>query len=124
MPTRSFTLAGRAPIDQSFPGESSLVTWTGLLNGDDGTPVQLGAYSDRSVQFGGTFGAGGTIVLEGSNDGTTYFTLTDPQGSAISKGSASLEGVVEPTRYVRPRVTAGDGTTNLACYLFLSGGVR
>ncbi len=121
MPTRSLSITGRRPIDLAFPGESSLVSWTGLLNGDDGEPVQLGAYSDRSVQFVGTFGAGGTIVFEGSNDGTNYVTLTDPQGSAISKGAASLEGIVEPTRYVRPRVTAGDGTTNLQCHLFLCG---
>jgi hypothetical protein len=121
MPTRSSNIAGRRLIDASFPGESALVSWTGLLNGDDGSSLEYGAYTDRSVQFVGTFGAGGTIVLEGSNDGTTWVTLTDPQGNAISKTSASIEAISEATRYVRPRVTAGDGTTNLAAHLFLRG---
>lgn len=121
MPTRSSTISGRQPIDNAFPGESCVVSWTGLLNGDDGAPIQLGAYSDRSVQFTGTFGVGGTIVLEGSNDGTNYVVLTDPQGNGISKTSASIEAVSEPSRYVRPRVTAGDGTTALQCHLFLAG---
>ena len=121
MPTRAATINGRRPIDQAFPGESSLISWTGLLNGDDGAPIQFGAFTDRSIQFVGTFGAGGTIVLEGSNDGVNYVVLTDPQGNNISKTSASIEAISEATRYVRPRVTAGDGTTSLAAHLFMRG---
>lgn len=121
MPTRAATISGRRPIDDAFPGESSLIAWTGLLNGDDGAPIQFGAFTDRSIQFVGTFGTGGTVVLEGSNDGVNYVTLTDPQGNNISKTSASIEAISEATRYVRPRVTAGDGTTNLAAHLFLRG---
>lgn len=121
MATRASSISGRRPVDQSFPGESSLVSWTGLLNGDDGSPVQFGAFTDRSIQFVGTFGTGGTIVLEGSNDGVNYVALTDPQGNSISKTSASIEAISEATRYVRPRVTAGDGTTNLAAHLFMRG---
>lgn len=121
MPTRAASISGRKPIDTAFPGESSLIEWTGLLNGDDGVPIQFGAFTDRSIQFVGTFGTGGTIVLEGSNDGVNYVTLTDPQANAISKTSASIEAISEATRYVRPRVTAGDGSTNLAAYLFLRG---
>lgn len=97
-----------------------IVSWVGLLNGDDGSPIAMAGSPDRSVQVLGTFGTGGTIVFEGSNDGgTTYFTLTDPQGNAISKTAAAGEQVVELTGLVRPRVTAGDGTTNLKCYLLL-----
>lgn len=121
MPTRASTIAGRRPIDVSFSGESALVTWSGLLNGDDGAALEYGAFTDRSIQFVGTFGTGGTIVLEGSNDGTNWVSLTDPQGNAISKTSASIEAISEATRYVRPRVTAGDGTTSLTALLFLRG---
>lgn len=121
MTTQAFTISGRRPLDNAFPGESSVVAWVGLANGDDGDPVQLGAFSDRSVQFSGTFGSGGTVVLEGSNDGVNYVVLTDPQGNSISKTSASLEAVAESTRYVRPRVTAGDGTTSINVHMFLRG---
>ena len=47
-------------------------------------------------------------------DGTNWQTLTDPQGNVISKTSASIEAITEATRFVRPRVSAGDGTTSLA----------
>ncbi|MCC7122274.1 MAG: hypothetical protein IT493_12020 [Gammaproteobacteria bacterium] len=99
-------------------GNGVLIAWMGLLNGDDGRPISLGDFADFCIQFAGTFGAGGTIVFEGSNDGVSYFTLNDAQAAAISKTAAALEQVVEFPRYVRPRVTAGDGTTNLACHLY------
>lgn len=119
MPTITPTIAGRKPVDSSFPGESSVFTWTPLANGDDGAPLEYGSFADRSIQFAGTFGAGGTVVLEGSNDGVNYVVLTDPQGNAITKTSASIEAVTEATRYVRPRVTGGDGTTAISAHLFL-----
>jgi hypothetical protein len=71
------------------------------------------------VQFAGTLSVGGTIVLEGSNDGVTYYTLTDPQGNAISKTALGIEAVQEVVRFVRPRVTAGDGSTDLKAYLLI-----
>ena len=94
-------------------------TWTGLLNGDSGDPILMPGSSVRSIQFSGTFGAGGTIVLQGSNDNSNWFTLTDFQGNAISKTSAALENVEELTLYVRPNVTAGDGTTSLTAVMLL-----
>ena len=90
-----------------------LAIWTGLLNGDSGVPLILGIYGDVSVQISGTFGTLGSVTLEGSNDGTNYVALTDPQGNAITKTAASIEQFLERTRYIRPNVTAGDGTTSL-----------
>lgn len=90
-----------------------LVTWTGLLNGDQGLPVESVDFADRTAQFSGTFGAGGSITLEGSNDNVSYVALTDPQGNAITKTTAALEVIEEGPRYARPNVTAGDGTTSL-----------
>lgn len=106
-----------ATINPSFErnGDHSVVffTFETLTNGDDGAPIEWHEWADRSIQVLGTFGSGGTIVWEGSNDGTNYVTLTDPQGNALSFTSASLEQVSEITRFARPRVTAGDGTTDL-----------
>lgn len=99
-----------------------LVAWSGLLNGDDGDKFEVGDFADYCVQVGGTFGTGGTIVLQGSNDGVTYFTLNDPGSSAISKTAAALEQVLEAPRYVRPLVTAGDGTTSLTCTIYARRG--
>jgi hypothetical protein len=115
MATRQYTVT---PI-KTYGDRGHVLSWTGLLNGDDGAPVEMPGSADRSVQFLGTFGVGGTIVLEGSNDGVNYVVLTDPQGNVISKAAAAIEGVLELTRWVRPRVSAGDGTTTLEAHLLV-----
>ena len=56
----------------------------------------------------GTFSAA-TLVFEGSNDGTNYFTLSNPSGTALSFTAAGLMQVTEATAWVRPHVTAGSG---------------
>lgn len=94
-----------------------IAAWAGLLNGDDGSPLGSSDYSDRSVQVTGTFGAAGSVSIEGSNDGTNYAQLSDPQGNALAITAAKIEQISELTRYIRPRVTAGDGTTTLVVTL-------
>ena len=97
-----------------------VITWTGLLNGDDGTPVGVGEdFADRSVHILGTFGTGGTALVEGTLDGTNYGTLTDSTGTALSVTAAKLRAVVEIVKYIRPRISAGDGSTDLTVVLFI-----
>jgi len=98
-----------------------LVAWAGLTfaSTDEGSPLEFGAFADRSVQVTGTFGSGGSVRIEGSNDGVNYAVLTDPQGNALDITSAKIEAISELVRYVRPRITAGDGTTSLACTMML-----
>lgn len=96
---------------------STLVTWEGLAQGDDGAPVRLEAYTDKTVQVVGTFGTGGTVVWEGSLDGTTWGALHDPQGATLSVTDSSCEVVAESPIYIRPRVSAGDGSTALTAML-------
>ena len=98
-------------------GERYTVTWSGLLNGDDGSAEELWDFADRSMQVTGTFGSGGQATLLGSNDGTNFATLTDPQGNNIVVTSAGIKLPAPITRYVKPLV-AGDGTTNLVVTLF------
>jgi len=96
------------------------LSWSGLLNTDDGAPIgpDWSAFSDRSVQVTGTFGAGGTLVWEGSNDGVNYATLNVPAGTVCSFTAAGLKQVLEGALYMRPRVSAGDGTTTLVVTVF------
>jgi hypothetical protein len=99
---------------EPFDGSVFRVTWANLANGDDGVPITRTSHADRTIQFKNTFGAGGTVVFEGSNDtGTTYKTLTDQSDNAISKTAADLESVMQVPEMSRPRVTAGDGTTSI-----------
>src|SRR6266566_7668918 len=88
-------------------------TWTTLHMGDSGAPVSGPGWADRSIQVVGTFGAGGTVVIEGSNDGTNWSTLDDAFGVPMSYTSPTVNQIVELPLFVRPRITGGDGTTSL-----------
>lgn len=87
--------------------------WTPLANSDDGAPAAFIGSGDRTVQVTGTFGTGGTVIIEGSLDGTTYFQLRDPTHTVISLTAAGGRAVLENVPWIRPRVTGGDGTTSL-----------
>lgn len=92
-----------------------IVTWV-MNDADTGTEVKLAGAADRSIQLAGTFG-GATIVVAGSNDGTNFVTLTDPQGNALSKTAAAIEQIEELTRYIRVATSGGTGTTITATLL-------
>lgn len=96
-----------------------IATWDALANGDDGSPIQFSQYADKSVQVSGIFGSGGNLRLEGSNDGVTWLPLSDPSGNDINISTAKIKMITEATLFVRPRVTAGDGTTNLSVVLLM-----
>ncbi len=118
MPTIDPTLSGRQQPGEVFTGETLAVSWVDLANGDDGAYITYGSFADRSIQVQGTFGAGGTLLVEGSNDGTNFHTLTTPLGTALSITAAGIYMIAEPVKYIRPRVSAGDGTTELTATLF------
>lgn len=75
-------------------------------------PEPFTDYADRSVQIDGTFN-NATVLIEGSNDGTNYQTLTDPQGNAISKTAAALEQIMEQVLFLRPRTTGGGASQDI-----------
>lgn len=113
MATRALTLANRS----QFVGDNVRIgTWTGLTftTTDDGEPMELPGWPDRSVQVIGTLGAGGSVRIQGSNNGTDWAVLTDPQGNDLNITSLKIEAITELTRFVRPLITAGDGATNLS----------
>jgi len=113
------------------------VIWATMHNGDVGLPVGsaigdgasavvpsgggfFAGFADKSAAITGTFGAGGNMVIEGSNDGgTTYFALTTPIGGGLGTiTAAALNAVTEAVLWLRPRVSAGDGTTALTATMF------
>ena len=93
-------------------------TWSGLANGDTGTPLNFPPGTDRTVQVLGTFGTGGHLKIEGSLDGgTTWAVINDPTGNALDFRAAGIKAVMEHTLLIRPHVTAGDGSTSLTCII-------
>ena len=98
----------------NYPSNNISVVWSGLLNGDTGLPVYAADYPEKHIQITGTFGVGGTVVLEGSSDGgTTWALLHTRQGGDVTVTAAGVRTVGENPLLIRPRVSAGDGTTNL-----------
>lgn len=95
---------------QTPAGLALSVTW-GALNTNNQTAaiVEVPVLGRRSVQFVGSNFDSATISLHGSNDGTNFVILTDPQGNNCSKTAAGIEQIQEVTRYIRP-VGASIGT--------------
>lgn len=99
--------------------DAVILTWGPMLNGDTGEPCAYPSHSDKSLQVTGTFGTGGSVAVQGSNDGVTFPALNDFTGTVIAMTAAGIKGVGENTLYVRPAVTAGDGTTSLTVTMLL-----
>lgn len=103
---------------ESLYGHVHSVVWTPLANGDTGTPYQMPGSADRSIHAFGTFGAGGSMTMQGSNEvaqpavaATSWASLHDPQGLALTITALKIEEAAEVSNWIRPNVTAGDGTT-------------
>lgn len=114
------TIAHTTTEIKTFRDNSHVLEWKLLTPTNNvGDAIEMPGSSDRSIQVDGTWD-GATLVFEGSNDGATWFTLTDPQGNAISKTVDSLEMIEELTRYVRPRISVnGAGGASLNARLLV-----
>ena len=95
--------------------------WNTLLDNDTGAPLDKEGgcpnFADKTVHIKGNFSGPATIVIEGSNDGVTWVTLTDPAGAALSFTSEDLKVILENPENIRPHVTAGDGSTDLDVFI-------
>ena len=96
-----------------------IVQWT-LGNGDTGQWVLLPFHTDYTVEVTGTFGAGGSVRIEGSNDviasPATPIVLNDARGDVTNQlvfTSADIRTALDSPTQIRPNCTAGDGTTSL-----------
>lgn len=91
-------------------------TYTPMANADVGAPIGANHadYADRNVSVFGTFGAGGTVLIQGANDAAlTYHTLNDQSDNALSITTAKNEQIEQVPEHTRPNVSAGDGATAL-----------
>lgn len=104
------TISGAIP--PTGDGDAALITWILLTADPAGAAVAYEDYQDRAVQATGTFG-GATLQWEGSLDGgTTWFILTNPQGTAIAFTAAGGSQISEASALIRPRLTTvGAGAT-------------
>ena len=93
--------------------------WAAMTgDGDDvGLPVSLGPVAGATYQFIGTNGDDGAFSLQGSNDGTNWFVLTDEEGNAISSKTSPSGGSFRARPiYIRPLQTEGEAAvTSVTC---------
>lgn len=103
---------------------ASIVKWPSLANEDTGRPYSHASFNDRSVDVLGTFGSGGTVLIEGSNEviATSFATLNDQQGNPVSVTLRKIVAIMENVVHIRPRVSAVDANTLIDVYLLLVGG--
>lgn len=89
---------------------------TVAMDTDDASSLlKVPDFSDKTVHVYGTFGAGGSVTIQGSNkpdeDGTTMATLHKTDLSALTFTTAGIFTILENPLWIRALVTAGDGTT-------------
>lgn len=113
-------------VPQMIPGSdgvnSQAIQWVGAAFGSTFQPINRGDLVDHAVQVTGTFGSGTNVQIQGSLDATsttngTYFPLKDPFGNVINMTAAALNQTTEMCIWLKPAITAGDGTENLTITL-------
>jgi hypothetical protein len=100
----------------TFPMDGSTVVWAAVPNGNQGDAVAED-WVTAFFQVTGTIGAAGSIQMEGSNDNVNWVKLSPAALTAV--GLFAALGTNEHPKYIRPNVTAGDGTTALTVTGFL-----
>lgn len=83
------------------------VVWEGMAATDTGEAVAVNQSRSLAgaVQFSGTFG--GVATLQHSNDGVTWYTVTDRDGTAIAVTAAALHNFSTAAKYLRAIAAAG-----------------
>ena len=105
------------------PRANEVYSWTPLTAANAiGRALLTGQMTDRSVQLFGTPDSA-TTIIEGSNDGTNWVTLTEPDGTALSFSAGevtagAIKQVSERTVYTRPSSSGGGGAQSLTVLHF------
>jgi len=111
-------------LREDKPGRSTLHTWQLTTADGTGDVVSNPGASDRSVQFVANTAGSATAILEGSNDETIWFTLTDGQGNAISFTASGGEMVAENMLFYRARLSTGGSGADWTVLLLSRGTMR
>lgn len=102
-------------------GNSFVVSWSGLANGDVGAPVAEGDLrgAERlTIQVAGTF-AKGVVHVEGSNDGQDYAVLNDPHAVPLVFAVPKIRSLVEICASMRPHCILGSEDTSLTVIMLV-----
>lgn len=90
-------------VDGSF--DAKLFTWALTTADPTGVAFEYIQHTDVCFQAVATWG-GATLTIQGSNDGTNWFSVRDPGGTAITFTADGGKQVLERPRFIRPNLTA------------------
>ncbi len=101
-----------AEITKAYPqplaGFTGQVLWETVTCGDTGASQEMAKFNDNTVTVTGTFNSE-TLTMQGSNDDTNWFTLTDNNGIPIALTAAGGRLISEAPRYIRPSFSGSSG---------------
>lgn len=87
----------------------AMVTWATLGDAETGGAANTDGRSDYTITASGTWGAA-TVTMEGSNDNSNWFPMTDFLGVAMTFTANGMKTVGTSPFYVRARTSGGTGT--------------
>lgn len=98
------------------PGKRRIrAVWANMASGDVGAVVDIARYADKTVQVDIGTAGDGSLEMQGSNDGTTFAAMKEPDGTVITgvTTDGELFALLENPRDVRPSIagTTGSGWT-------------
>lgn len=99
-----------------------VIAWRNLKCNDEGQTIMVPFSMNKSVQVFGTFGVGGRLVIEGSNEiePENWIILSDTSSNLLIITMPKIKQIAENALQIRPRVTGGDDTTNLTVFLLIA----
>jgi hypothetical protein len=99
--------------------------WANITTADTPLPLDLGSHSDRSFQVSGTL-SGATVKAAGTNDAAVpYAPVQDGADNDIAVSSypsgfsSRIEIIAPATRYLKPVIVGGDGSTSVTVTLYV-----
>lgn len=108
------------PAREEMPDNDGVVviTWETLTDADTGSAVLAARYADKTVHSDGNYSGTATVTMQGSNNNTAWFTLTDHAGTDVILDADTTGFVIaENPLWIRPLVNSGDGSTDIDVYL-------
>lgn len=111
-------------VTKDLPGHSYMLHWAMVTANVEGLPVELPGAADKCVHLVGANWGGATLKVQGSNDGTNWLSLTDPQGNELSKTADAIEQILENPRYIRVYLTTAGTAAVISAYIFCRSTMR
>ena len=109
-------------VDKGLKPEDIAVYWE-LGAGQEGDPLSIPRYNDKTVHIFGTWG-GASVSLLGSIDPNreNFGVLTDDDKTPITQSADGVPRVIVPNALsIKPVVTGGDETTEIIIAIMANG---